>query len=195
MQVSISLDSLAGNLLEIERRSVNLLPVMQAGRIMAVSEVQRRFQTGTDVRGASWPPLRFPRPSGGNPKPLLNNGLLRASITGAETQESITVGTNAVQANLMHFGGTVRPKKGRFLAIPMTVEATRVAGPRVFPGRLRAIVRRGARGGVLRDEAGKVQFLLVRSAEIPARPFMGFSDVWQAKFRVMLIEYLVTGRF
>ena len=48
---------------------------------IGVSDVKRRFVTGTTPGGVKWKPLKYPRPRGGN-QPLRDTGRLMASITG-----------------------------------------------------------------------------------------------------------------
>lgn len=192
---TITIDLLPRSLDAMSTRTTTLLPVMKAGRLMGEAEVKQRFTASQGPTGLAWPALKFPRPNGGNAKPLMNLGLLRGSITGRETENTIAIGTALPQAPLMHFGGVVRPKKGRFLSIPLTTAAVRSGGPRRFGSPLHARFARNGRTGILVDNAGAEQFLLVQSVTVPPRPFMGFSDKWVEKFRRALAEFIATGRF
>lgn len=170
--------------------------------VRLASDMRNHFQLGRSPKGQAWAPIK-PRPQGGD-KPLLNTGKLRNSITGRAEPHGASAGTNAIQANLMNEGGTIKPKRAKMLAIPLTREAVRSGGPRKFPRNL--FVIRTKSGSVLLVEAapktkkGKIKkrklnaseqtiansinagadvhahYLLVRSATIPARPFNGFSD-------------------
>lgn len=51
-------------------------------------------------------------------KPLVDTGRLRNSITYNASKDSVEIGTNARQAKLQHFGGTVVPKSAQMLAFP-----------------------------------------------------------------------------
>jgi phage gpG-like protein len=144
----------------------------QAGKVLSqllVSDVKKRFSSSTSPEGTPWRPLKYPRPNGGN-APLRDTGQLMASITGKADATGVVVGTNRVGAALHNFGGTIRPKKRKFLAIPLTREAKRAGSPR----RLRKtkgipLFARKVRGRWFGH------FLLTRKAVIPARPFMGVS--------------------
>jgi HK97 gp10 family phage protein len=80
------------------------------------------------------------------------------------------IGTDLDYAAIQEFGGTITPKKGKFLAIPLTAEARAHVSPRDFPEELTP--RFGGNGGVLVDGAGIAQYALARSVTIPAHPYM-----------------------
>lgn len=80
------------------------------------------------------------------------------------------IGTDLDYAAIQEFGGTITPKKGKFLAIPLTEEARANVSPRDFPEKLSP--RFGGNGGVLVDGAGIAQYALVRSVTIPAHPYL-----------------------
>jgi phage gpG-like protein len=162
---------------------------LKQARVMMIADVKENFARSSDPDGRPWAPLRFPRPRGGS-KPLLDTGQLRASITGAspefreeEGPNYVTIGTTRPGANLMQQGGTVLPRKGKALAIPLTKDAVRSGGPRRFSRPLFLLWRRGANSGVLAEKtqggrkkkAGLIaHFALVRKVVVPARPFIGF---------------------
>jgi hypothetical protein len=85
-----------------------------------------------------------------------------------------SIGGQAVPyARIHEFGGTILPKRGKFLAIPLgpvlTAAGVARGGPRQYPG-LRL------NGRLLVDADGKAFFLLVRSVRIPAR--LGVRELW-----------------
>ena len=84
----------------------------------------------------------------------------------------LDIGTNLEYAAMQEFGGTVVPKKAQFLAIPQTGGAEAVGSPLNYPGNLVPIFWTGGSSGVLMDDSGEVQYVLVRSAVIPAHPYM-----------------------
>lgn len=138
---------------------------------IAVSDVKRRFATGTAPDGTRWRPLKFARPNGGN-QPLRDTGQLMASITGEHKPTEVTVGTNRQGAALHHFGGTVKPKKAKVLTIPLTPEAKRAGSPRRF------VRREGDPRPLFARLIGAKMvghFLCVPKVVVPARPFMGLS--------------------
>lgn len=137
---------------------------------IAVSDVKRRFMTGTNPKGVPWKPLKYKRPNGGD-KPLLDTGRLMASITGTATAKEIVIGTNHPGAALHNFGGTVKPKNGKYLAIPLTAQAKAAKSPRRMLGNARMPVFARSVNGVLVGH-----FLLVKQVKVPQREFMGLSD-------------------
>lgn len=200
--------------------------ILKLSAMAMKSDVRENFDKSAGPDGRPWAKLRFPRVRGGD-KPLLDTGLLRASITTKAkdhietfTLNSVEIGTTKVGANLMNSGGTVVPVKAKALAIPLTKEALRAGGPRRFPRPLVMLWRKGAKSGVLAEIkkgkqskeskklhkaaklAGKkkgfekvaagfkerakqldrkrgvtvLQYALVKSVTVPARPFVGFGQ-------------------
>ena len=82
----------------------------------------------------------------------------------------LDIGTNLEYAAMQEFGGTVVPKKAQFLAIPANSGAEAVGSPLNYPGKLHAIIT--GTSGVMVDEGGTVQYVLTRSAVIPAHPYL-----------------------
>lgn len=134
-----------------------------------VSDVKRRFATGTTPGGAKWKPLKYGRPRGGT-QPLRDTGRLMASIVGRFDRTSVTVGTAHPGAALANYGGTVRPRKGKFLAVPLTREAARAGSPRRLKGSARLPLFARLMGGKMVGH-----FLLIKKAVVPAREFLGLS--------------------
>lgn len=174
---------------ELQRRLANLAnsltiadltPWMPAIAALGLSDQRRRFQTGTAPDGTTWPGLAFGRPNGGN-KPLRDYGALAASVQAKTRKNELIVGTNLAYAGVHQWGATITPTRGKFLAIPLTIEAKRNGGPRFprpFPRRLYFAIRPGGNSGAMyeRTPNGRVfHYALVRSVTIPARPFLGFS--------------------
>ena len=153
------------------------LPVVQA---LALTDQRRRFSTGTAPDGSKWLPLGHPRPNGGG-LPLRDFGALGASVVARTEPNAVIVGTNLIYAGVHQWGATITPKSGKFLSIPLTVEAKRWGSPRFprpFPRPLFPLFRKGANRGVLAEfVSGRLvaQYALVRSVVIPARPFLGYS--------------------
>lgn len=98
-------------------------------------------------------------------------------------------GSRLIQAALMNYGGVVKPKKAKNLAIPVTKEAKEYKSPMSFPrtlffvpmreilgtsgstGWLSEIIGKKNRGKHLKAEL-KHQYLLKRQVVIPPRKFM-----------------------
>lgn len=134
-----------------------------------VGDVKRRFATGTTPEGQRWRPLKYARPRGGD-KPLLDTGRLMNSITGRVEATAVVVGTAHPAAPLAQFGGVVRPKKAKALAIPLTKEAVRAGSPRRMRGSQKVPLFAKKVGGKWVGH-----FLLVKKVTVPARPFLGVS--------------------
>ena len=114
----------------------------------------------------------------------VRTGRLRASIQGTVEQDgggsfSIVLragtpdGGRVPYARIHEEGGTIRPKRGRFLKIPVGPALTGAGVSRLPPGRsgdLRFVPT--PKGGVLVGRDGQVWFVLKRQVTIPARPYL-----------------------
>ena len=81
-------------------------------------------------------------------------------------------------AHAHEYGATIKPKKGKYLAIPLTKEAQAAGSPRAFSdlrfvnakgGRLLMVRDKKKRGGKTESEA---MYLLVKSVSLPERSFI-----------------------
>lgn len=172
-------------------------PPAQLLRILATAvkaDAALNFDRSAGPDGTPWRPLAFPRASGGG-RPLRDKGLLLASLTAGAghverySSNAVVVGTNRPGAALHQYGGRVTPKRGKFLAIPATREASRTAA-RDFPRTLVALI--GKRGGVLVESGkprGAVQYFLSRGVTVPARPFLGAGPRLLAKLDALIRDY------
>jgi phage gpG-like protein len=105
-----------------------------------------------------------------------DNGLIRTRTLSRSLHQEITettatsvtveVGTNLQHAAIHEYGGTIRPKKGKYLAIPI---GTLTGSPQTHELKLR---KTGAGNLLLVNASGTPQYLLRQSVEIPARPYM-----------------------
>lgn len=114
----------------------------------------------------------------------VRTGRLRASIQGTVEQDgggsfSIVLragtpdGGRVPYARIHEEGGTIRPKRGRFLKIPVGPALTGAGVSRLPPGRsggFRFVPT--PRGGVLVGRDGQVWFVLKQQVTIPARPYL-----------------------
>ena len=112
----------------------------------------------------------------------VHSGRLRASIRGTVEQVSgdlaivLRAGTDGgavPYARIQEEGGTIRPKKGKYLKIPVGPALTGAGVSRLPPGRsgdFRFVPT--PRGGVLVGRDGKVWYVLRREVRIPARPYL-----------------------
>lgn len=83
------------------------------------------------------------------------------------TRAVAETGTNVEHAAIHEFGGTIKPKTSKYLAIPV---GTYKDSPRNHP-RLK-IRKTGAGNLVLVSANGTVQYVLKSSVTIPARPYL-----------------------
>ena len=179
---------------DMERLQRTLKTLYKSLAIKLRGAIQRQFNDGQGADNQAWRPLAYTRPRGGN-KPLLDTGRLRASIVSEATADGATAGSNAPQAALMDRGGTVTPKKGKFLAIPLTRQAQLAGSPRRFPKELH--VKFGRKGGLMFEVRGKgkkakevPQYALTRQVTIPARPFLGWADTTILECERLVADYL-----
>lgn len=164
-----------------------------AVRVMSVSGVKRNINEGVDIHGKPLAPLKYPRPNGGD-KPLRDKGLLAASISATVTEREITLAANSPGAALQNYGGTVRPKRAKALAIPVSKEAKRVGSPGGgrFPRPLFVLAVGSASGNAVLAEnvGGKlvVHYVLAKSVTVPARQFLGWRADTLASIGKLLSE-------
>lgn len=162
------------------------IAITQAGStiaVLATSGAKQGMTDGISPDDVPFKPIR-PRINGGD-KPLLDKGLLRASIGSVVENSELIMTANSPGARLHQFGGTVLPVKGKYLAIPISKEAKRTTGPRSgskpFPRPL--FVVKGVLCESVQKGRGKKKvavvvphYKLVKSVTIVARPYLGVSD-------------------
>jgi phage gpG-like protein len=158
--------------------------------VMAVSGAKEHFRESRTPEGQAWKPLAHPRVSGGD-KPLRDKGLLMASLSASVTEGQLRLMASHPGANVHQFGATIRPKRAKKLAIPLSREAKRAGRPKNFPRKLRWRPTNGS-SSLLYEVTGKrvkkvtMHFVLVDQVTIPARKFVGFSDETIARIVILL---------
>ncbi len=144
---------------------------LQVCAVLVRSDVLSNFQGSHDPLGNPWPPLRRPRAnSKGGDKPLLDTGILQASVTGRGqghveeiTDTQLIVGTNLDYAAIHQYGGTVDvPEKKR-------------QKPWVWMGPDGPVFTR-------KIKAHQVQ--------IPQRQFLGFSEKVTGEIQQVFAEFM-----
>lgn len=166
VQREITMSQLPGFLQQIGAEVVNFdMPRVWKQTGVALENGARDcFNSSKSPSNQPWSPLRHARPRGGN-KPLLDRGLLRASLTNGgkdhierTNANSMEWGTNSEAAALQNYGGVIIPRKGKFITIPASVEAVRAGSPRNFPDakkRLKwAINRKTGDAGIVYEIVG-----------------------------------------
>lgn len=195
--IKISLDDkdLQSYLSHMKRKGRDMRPLFTIYEAKMKEDVLRNFRnegsygdmlSGTGKPGVfkKWKPLsKFTlanRPAGGI---LQNSNHLRMSIGNSvrKLPYYMSFGTNVAYAAMMHFGtkmlpgGKLRPKKSKYLAIPMPGVTGR---PRQYAD---TFFRKSKKAGTAfiyqKKDDGSVEplFLLKESIKIPARPFMTLS--------------------
>ncbi len=108
------------------------------------------------------------------------------------TQAAVSIGTNVEHAAIHEFGGTIKPKSAKYLAIPV---GTYKGSPLKHPNLRVRLTNAG--NLVMVDSSGAVQYVLKTSVEIPARPYLrpAFDehkqdalDVMEREFRSFLLK-------
>lgn len=79
-----------------------------------VINTQVRIQTGIGTDDKPWQKSWRAKVQGG--QTLRDTGRLHNSIFAKVQGNKITIGTNVVYAPILHFGGTIKPKSGKYLA-------------------------------------------------------------------------------
>lgn len=138
-----------------------------AGHYMTFTGVPLNFRE----HGPGWPPVR----RGGSP--LIDTQRLRQSISYVASNQDVVIGSRLPYAGIHNRGGTVRPRKGKYLAIPLVPPLNPTEGregnPRKFPN---TFVKRSKAGNLLifrRNGKGiEPIFLLVTSSRIKRRPYL-----------------------
>lgn len=175
--------------------------ISEAAAIIGLSDVRDHFQTSTGPQGVPWAPIKFRVRSSNGMKPLLDTGQLRAAQNYRVDETGFVIGSNKIQAHLMAKGGTIRPIKGKFLAIPVTLDALRVRSARSFPRKLICVIGKNGRGGVLKEiisVKGKkveiVHYALTKEVTIPPREFLFISDQSNQKINRFVSNELIKLR-
>lgn len=139
------------------------------------------------------------------------SGRLGASLTYQEGPDSLTIsaggspgdGADAVRyARIQHEGGTIRPKRAKFLTIPfpggpadkrVPLRAADFAHDDTFVAK-GIIFRTLSRGGRSGGEQIEPLFILKRSVTLPARPYMYVEDSDVAYLKKSVADY-VSGKW
>jgi len=173
-------------------------------RLLIIKEVRDCFQNSHDPDGRPWLPIKIrARGNVGQAKPLLDRGLLRASIVTAGrghveelTPLSLRFGTNLEYAATHQYGDPNRvPVNAKALAIPLTPAAYRARSPRNFgkplslewPFLVDYKIKGRGKAAALTPQR---QYLLRRSVSIPARPFLGITPAMTAGFERIFAEWV-----
>lgn len=97
----------------------------------------------------------------------LSRSLHMELVEQTPTQAAVEVGTDLEYGAIHEFGGVIKPRTAKYLAIP-------VGSRKGSPSSHGDLKLRKTRGGnlVMVDEGGEVQYVLKKSVEIPPRPYL-----------------------
>ena len=142
-----------------------------------VSEITQQFRDGKGPDGRAWEKIGDIRRGvrGGGGKPLTEHGHLRDSYTHDFDDRELVVGSNDKRARLLNFGGVVRPRRAKYLSVPLTKSASEYSSPRKYPERLHVVET--ADGLFLAPDDGPMAYILLRSITMPARPVLPQGDL------------------
>ena len=175
-----------------------LRPALEEIGMGLVSYTQKRIERGNFPPNA---PLTSAYKKGG--KPLIDTGRLLSSITYRISGNTVEVGTNVPYARIQQFGGVIKPKNAKKLAIPASWETRRLM--RRHGETVRACLEGLKNSGWhiwftdraimgKRGKRGKERVLFVRksSVYIPARPFLRIGHA-EKRFITAVFENFLSG--
>lgn len=195
----LPLDGFAANLIASEPQvwGDTVRGSLRALSVIAVSGARDHFRKSQGPDGRKWAPLAHTRPAGGS-LPLRDRGLLAASLSASVTPVGLALKASQKGANVHQFGATLTAKNAKYLAIPVTKEASRAGSPRKnFPRPLFVLRANGqlylaetVTKGKKKKSAVVVHYALKKSVKVPARPFVGFSqETLQRMTNVLLTNF------
>lgn len=79
------------------------------GRVLS-NRIKLGFKNSKSPYGDTWKPLKYR-----DGQPLRDKGLLQNSITYNAESDSVSIGTNAIQAKVQNFGAVIKPRTAKTL--------------------------------------------------------------------------------
>ncbi|MCJ8342472.1 MAG: phage virion morphogenesis protein [Cetobacterium sp.] len=180
------LDRLTYFINEKIEKTKNLEPLLKTIAIDIKKETQLNFKKQQDPNGQTWKKNR----RGG--QILAKTGILKQSFTTYIHGNIASVGTNIPYARIHQYGGTIKPKRGKYLAIPIN-RKVEGSSPKDFTDTV-CIKAKNALYIVRKiDKKGKnLEFLfkLQKEVIIPERKFLGINDKMKNKYAVLTKKYI-----
>lgn len=180
IRMTVKNDEFSKAVVDLQRRFNDLRPLFIACKVIMDRSIMKNFRM--QGRPQKWPslaPLTLEnRKAEGTLKgsPILQRyGTLRQSI-GTEVLEigktQMVYGTRQIKAAMLQFGGTIRPKNSKYLAIPVRGTKGR---PRDFEN---TFVPRGRRVimQAVKGQEPKILFILKTEVVQKPRPFLMFQE-------------------
>ena len=140
---------------------MNLAPLLNQLGVIVTRDIRRRIRDGQVTPG-----------SRGGGTTLVRSAKLVNSITHAVEDDRVVVGTNLRYARIHHFGGIIRPRTAKYLAIPLT-KAASAKKPREWEN---TFVSKGVIFRKMEDGNTEALYALKKEVVMPARPYMFISD-------------------
>lgn len=144
----------------------------QAAEIF-LEDVHWQLIRGKSPDGTPFVPLKYPRPEGGT-YPLINTGNYARSFGTVATATGVAL-TSTHPAVMVHqHGATIRPKRAKALAIPLTIEAKQAGSPRSMANLM------AMKGGLFESIGSSYiqHWVFAKQVVIPPRP-VGISKAGQ----------------
>lgn len=124
---------------------------------------------------------------------LAKTGILKSSITTYTDNNSAAIGTNIPYARLHQFGGIIKPKRGKYLAIPLN-EKFQGSSPRDFNNTICIKVKEAlfiVRKIDKRGNGLEFLFKLQKEIVVPQRKFIGITDKMKIKYVKMTKQHIL----
>lgn len=182
----LTLKQLADKMALAERRA-NVRVALEGVCKYSVQATKKRLTRGVDPDGKPFIRSKYDPKRG----KLKRRGRLRRSI--AYTMLSDTsgvVGSNIIYGRIHQFGGIIRPRNAKMLAIPLTPKARRMR-PRQFTGLTCVgkyprlwLVQKGAR----ETTAWRWHYILVLKVVMPQRRWLGVGREDEGQIKKIMID-------
>ncbi len=132
----------------------------------------------------------------GGGKPLRDTGALKKGITYTVSHDEAQIFPTVKYAAVHQTGKTIKPKKGRYLAIPLTKEAKAAGTPTAFKNLSPIFFGGNYNTGILARKLftgiNEPFFFLTKKVTIPARPFMLFQSEDIERMEQMAMNYITS---
>ena len=139
--------------------------------------------------------------------PLLGTGALQRSVTNSPISvegNKVSIASKTAYSSLQQEGGTIKPKRSKYLAIPLCADAMKAGNAKTWcslnakkfffftsrKGNLFIAQNRKSKGG---KSTIDLKYLLVLESIIPARPFMGFTRAAKQEIITTFTKWIDKG--
>ena len=182
----LTLKQLADKMALAERRA-NVRVALEGVCKYSVQATKKRLTRGVDPDGKPFVRSKYDPRRGG----LKRKGRLRRSIVYTMLSDtSGVVGSNIIYGRIHQFGGVIRPRTAKMLAIPLTAKARRLR-PRQFRGLVCVgkyprlwLVKKGVR----ETTAWRWHYILVLKVVMPQRRWLGVGREDEGQIKKIMID-------